>query len=189
MKRAQRAKTLPACNLGLGSSIRSIDGDFFNSFALRTCVQRLFVAAVWRNVCSARKLYLLAISVSEARFEVSTGTFLIVLRRKHICAARVCCCGAVKRAQRAKTLPACNFGGVSSSRILDGGFLDSFAPQTCVQRRFVAAATCAQRATTLPACNLCLKTSSRSPEGCILNNFQTRICLRSAAAAGGRITS
>ena len=114
---------------------------------------------------------------------------MIVLRRKHICAARVCCCGAVKRAQRAKTLPACSFGGVSSSRILDGGFLDSFAPQICVQRRFVAAATCAQRATTLPACNLCLKTSSRSLEGCILNNFQTRICLRSAAAAEGRITS
>ena len=164
---------LLACNRGLGNPSRSLDGGFLNSFALRNSVQRLFVAAVWRNVCSARKLHLLSISVSEARFEVSTGTFLM------ICSADTC-------AQRG--FVACNFGGVSSSRSLDGGFLDSFAPQTYVQRRFVAAVTCAQRAKTAPACNLCLKTSSRSLEGSILNNFQTRICLRSAAAAGRKIT-
>ena len=70
------------------------------------------------NVRSARKRYLLAISVSEARFEVSTGTFLM------ICSADTC-------AQRG--FVACNFGGVSSSRSLDGGFLNSFAPQTYVQ--------------------------------------------------------
>ena len=37
------------------------------------------------NVRSARKRYLLAISVSEARVGVSTMTFLIVVRREPVC--------------------------------------------------------------------------------------------------------
>ena len=128
---------LLACNRGLGSPSRSLDGGFLNSFALRTSVQRLFVAAVWRNVCSARKLYLLAISVSEARFEVSTGAFLIVLRRKHMCAARVFCCCAVKRPQRAKTLSACNLCLGRPIRSFDGDVLDDL-----LRRHVCAARVC-----------------------------------------------
>ena len=76
---------LPACNLGLGSSSRSLDDDFLNSFAPRICAQRRFVAAVRRNVRSTQKCYLLAIAVSEARVGVSTGAFLIVLRCELLC--------------------------------------------------------------------------------------------------------